>query len=301
MVIANPIYDVIFKYLVEDKLSAMALISLVIDKNVVEIDFLPQENVVSGNKGFSVIRLDFIAILSDENGKREKILIEVQKSKKIEDIPRFRSYLASNYNKQNSKFGKSEILPITCIYFLGYATKVNNQVVVNRRNFVDAIDNKPVENTDRFMELLTHSTYLIYINNLKKGALDHALIQLLTLFDQNKIKSKEMKYLLESDAFEHTEDPRVKLVLNRLQQAALEEELLAKAQREYDLDATIEDAMNSLMGEIEEERRQKEEERRQKEDERSQKEEERSQKEEERRQKEEALKELAALKKLLNK
>ncbi len=50
-------------------------------------------------------------------------------------------------------------------------------------------------------------------------------------------------------------------------------ELLAKAQREYDLDDNIEDAMNSLMGEIEEERRQKEE----------------------------ALKELAALKKLLNK
>ena len=43
MQIANPIYDVVFKYLLEDKKVAKLLLSAILDKDVVDIEFLPQE------------------------------------------------------------------------------------------------------------------------------------------------------------------------------------------------------------------------------------------------------------------
>ena len=41
--IANPIYDVVFKYMIEDNAVARLLISSIIGEEVVSLDFKPQE------------------------------------------------------------------------------------------------------------------------------------------------------------------------------------------------------------------------------------------------------------------
>ncbi len=43
MLIANPIYDVVFKYLLEDKEVAILLISEILGENVIDLEFKPQE------------------------------------------------------------------------------------------------------------------------------------------------------------------------------------------------------------------------------------------------------------------
>ena len=62
MQIANPIYDVVFKYLLEDKKVAKLLLSAILDKDVVDIEFLPQEYTTNiEEKSISIYRLDFKA------------------------------------------------------------------------------------------------------------------------------------------------------------------------------------------------------------------------------------------------
>ncbi len=48
MRIANPIYDVVFKYLMEDRESAVLLLSEIIGEDIVELDFHPQESTAEG-------------------------------------------------------------------------------------------------------------------------------------------------------------------------------------------------------------------------------------------------------------
>ena len=69
MQIANPIYDVVFKYLMEDAKIARLLISSIIGEEIEELDFCSQEftsdinkNRIEGNSGtLTVYRLDFNA------------------------------------------------------------------------------------------------------------------------------------------------------------------------------------------------------------------------------------------------
>ncbi len=44
--IANPIYDVVFKYLMEDTEIAKLILSTIIDEEIESLDFLPQENIL---------------------------------------------------------------------------------------------------------------------------------------------------------------------------------------------------------------------------------------------------------------
>ena len=125
MIIANPIYDVIFKYLMEDLDIARDLISLILSKPVLEISVKPQETTIVSNVDavpFTLVRLDFVCIIINEFGEHQKVLIELQKVKKEEDIARFRKYLGEHFLKQDLLPGETvpKSLEIITIYFLGF-------------------------------------------------------------------------------------------------------------------------------------------------------------------------------------
>ena len=104
MQIANPIYDVVFKYLLEDAKVAKLLISSIIGEEIEELEFRPQEYTsdidksrIEGNVGtLTVYRLDFNARIKNAEGSKQ-VLIELQKAKFATDIMRFRNYLAGQY------------------------------------------------------------------------------------------------------------------------------------------------------------------------------------------------------------
>ncbi len=57
MEIANPIYDVIFKYLMEDNEIASLIISTITNEDIVELEFLPQERTVEiDRRSFTVVK-----------------------------------------------------------------------------------------------------------------------------------------------------------------------------------------------------------------------------------------------------
>ena len=69
MLIANPIYDVVFKYMMEDLAVAKLFIGTIISHKVLDIKPQPQEKVMSlRDGGLTVYRLDFVAEIETQEG-----------------------------------------------------------------------------------------------------------------------------------------------------------------------------------------------------------------------------------------
>jgi len=105
MLIANPIYDTVFKYLMEDSRVARLIISTIIDAEIDELVFTPRERTAHiPSLGVTVFRLDFSAVIRTVEGERRNVLIELQKADGGEDVRRFRRYLAENYYERPTPF-----------------------------------------------------------------------------------------------------------------------------------------------------------------------------------------------------
>lgn len=188
--IANPIYDSVFKFLMEDDRAAKVLLSALLKRKVNELKMRRNEYTNLQQTRISLFRIDFSAKLVDAAGKEQLVLIELQKTWLATETLRFRQYLGSQYlNKENIKeednpqgFG----MPIISIYILGH--KVGNlqlPVVYVRRHYLDYDDHEIEKGVpDPFIESLTHDSIIVQIPYLKENARNH-LERILRIFDQN--------------------------------------------------------------------------------------------------------------------
>ena len=94
MVIANPIYDVVFKRMMENDKVAKFFIGTLLEQTIETVTVKSQEFTYTDElAGLAVFRLDFIATIKTESGELKKVLIEIQKAKNQIDLMRFRNYL----------------------------------------------------------------------------------------------------------------------------------------------------------------------------------------------------------------
>ena len=63
MLVANPIYDIVFKYLMEDERIARTILSALLKKEVVAVEMRPHEYANISRDTLSVFRIDFGATL----------------------------------------------------------------------------------------------------------------------------------------------------------------------------------------------------------------------------------------------
>ena len=102
MQIANPIYDVVFKYLMEDKKIAKIILSSIIEEEITDLDFLPKEQtLILEDRSFTVQKMDFSAKIKTKDGEKQ-VIIEIQKAKFATDIIRFRRYLGEQYSRKEN-------------------------------------------------------------------------------------------------------------------------------------------------------------------------------------------------------
>jgi len=107
MHIANPIYDVIFKYMLEDNKVAKLFLSAIIGENIEELEFSPQERTVEipgrtvESSPLTVCRFDFSAKILTEAGFKT-VTVELQKAKLQSDLMRFRRYLGVQYQNPDN-------------------------------------------------------------------------------------------------------------------------------------------------------------------------------------------------------
>jgi hypothetical protein len=295
MRIANPIYDVIFKYLMENTDIAKDILSAILGETIISLEMKPQELVTQTEGGIKVARMDFKAVIKTQLGELKTTLIELEKNKRGLEIPRFRRYLGANYFKPTTitqDSGKTEDvdLPITVIYFLGYELNkdIDAAVLKVERIYRNVVTNTIFTLKDSFLEALSHDLYVIQIPKLTMVA-QTELEQLLDVFNVSKYRTNDKRILEYTGA---ATNPKVKRVVKYLNKAMQVDDIIEAMKVEDEIDTLI----DGHKKDTEKERSEKEEERRQKEEERRQKEEallqltlSEKEKEEERRQKEEAL------------
>lgn len=184
MIIANPIYDVVFKRLMENEKVAKFFISTLLNKEVISLDFRPQEFTYTDELvGIRVFRIDFIAIIDTDAG-HQKILIEIQKAKNQVDLMRFRNYLAEQYKKEDKVNDKKITLPITTIYILGFKLpNIQTACVRVARQYIDLINEKVIDQRSDFIEKLTHDSYVVQVERIQ-SSYKSRLDKLLSFFEQ---------------------------------------------------------------------------------------------------------------------
>ena len=198
IIIANPMYDAVFKALMESKENARYFVSTILNEEVIDIDFKPQEYTYDKEIGtenkketLKVIRLDFVAIIRAKNGKEKKVLIEVQQAQRAGDLARFGTYIGKNYIVEEIDSQTGNPLPIVAIYMLGYNLRDTKKIAVKiERSGVDILEKSDVELIDPIFDALTHDAYIIQVARLKREMFDDwekcgDLLKLLTLFQQD--------------------------------------------------------------------------------------------------------------------
>jgi hypothetical protein len=233
MQIANPIYDVVFKYLMEDSKVAKLLISAIIDEEIESLEFKPQEYVTEVDSEkierkpdlsypgtLTVYRLDFSAKIKTNDGYKN-LLIEIQKAKFPTDIMRFRKYLGENYSdKENTYESKNEkkAIPILSIYFLGHKLDhLESPVIKVKRHYYDGITGIELKEKEEFIESLTHDSVIIQIPFLKEPRRTE-LEQLLSIFDQGESHSTHQILNVREEDFPE----KYREIIRRLQRAITE-------------------------------------------------------------------------------
>ena len=250
-IIANPIYDAVFKFLMEDKKVAKIFLSALLKKDIIDLEMRRHEYTSMEHTRISLFRIDFSAKIRENDGSEHLVLIELQKTWLITETLRFRQYLGTQYlNKENIIEEKNEHgqrrtygLPIISIYILGHPLgDLTEPVVYVRRRYLDYDDN-PLPSPDPFIESLTHDSIIVQIPFLT-GRTRNRLERLLSVFDQDYRQADSEHYLEIND--EHLDD-EVKCVVHRLLKAAAAPDVRRAMEIEDEILSEIEDRDTTIM------------------------------------------------------
>ena len=250
-IIANPIYDAVFKFLMEDKKVAKIFLSALLKKDIIDLEMRRHEYTSMEHTRISLFRIDFSAKIRENDGSEHLVLIELQKTWLITETLRFRQYLGTQYlNKENIIEEKNEHgqrrtygLPIISIYILGHPLgDLTEPVVYVRRRYLDYDDN-PLPSPDPFIESLTHDSIIVQIPFLT-GRTRNRLERLLSVFDQEYRQADSEHYLEIND--EHLDD-EVKYVVHRLLKAAAAPDERRAMEIEDEILYEIEDRDTTIM------------------------------------------------------
>jgi hypothetical protein len=286
MKIINPLYDIAFKYLMQEERFAKKVLSVILDTEIETVSFEQQEAIYEdGSKLLRLFRLDFKATVRNADGSTTTVLIELQKSKFPTDIERFRNYLGMNYitPKYSNNVSEDEkhlisepeikyrnIYPIVTIYILGYELPDLPYLAVTvNRDVIDSVSKEKIITKSFFVEHLTHQTHIIQVKRLPEERRTR-LERFLTLFNQAWCSEWDFILNLEDvphefeDIARYLQEPvmdeqfRRNLELERQTGYAFYEQE-NRIQREEKLRKEAENQAAQYLIEKEEERRQKEE------------------------------------------
>jgi hypothetical protein len=239
ILIANPIYDHAFKYMMEDNDVARRFISTIIGEEVIELTFAPQEYVNqkkkkkdTSEKDWNYYRLDFMARIRT-NERLKAVMIEVQKISVGTDIIRFRRYLGGQYQNQIQTDGDDETaIPIYCIFVIGDGIGVEGIPVLKINPDVEnaATGRKVQTGYNEFIESLHHRSWIVQVPELKNRS-DNEMETLLSIFDQTKrAETDRFKIKVQQELFPEKCRP----IIRRLKVAASDDEVSNAMQAQDD-------------------------------------------------------------------
>lgn len=224
--VANPIYDCVFKFLMEDERIAKTVLSALLKKEVVSVEMRRHEHPNVTRDKISMFRIDFAAQVKEDDGTVRLILIELQKTWVDTETLRFRRYLAAQYNAEENMVKEGELkgyaVPMIAVYLLGHRVgDIDKAVVYVTHNAFD-YDGKVVEGgmQDPFINSLIHDSIIVQIP-LLHGKINNRLDRVLSVFDQSQRDAKNQQIVC-LDEKEYAGDSDMMYILHRLGLAAMD-------------------------------------------------------------------------------
>ena len=248
--IANPIYDTVFKYLMEDERIARTILSALLKKEVVKVEQRPHEYVNTSRNDISMFRIDFGATIREADGKERLILIELQKTWIETETLRFRQYLGTQYNRKENIVEDSDdkhALPMVAVYLLGH--RVGNfsapVLYVNHKTYDYDGNEICSEQPNPFVKSLTHDSIIVQIP-LLRGRVNNRLEKVLSVFDQSNA-SKANPQTIQVNEETYAGDADMEYILKRLLSAASNPEVRQDMNVEDEFFKAIEDRDTAIM------------------------------------------------------
>ena len=249
--VANPIYDSVFKYLMEDERIARTVLSALLKKEVAEVQIRRNEYTNGYRDNISMFRIDFGARVRQDDGSLRLILIELQKTWLDTETLRFRQYLGAQYaNKENmvqEELRPPYGIPMVAVYILGHRVgNINVPVLYVNHKSYDYEGHEVTEGLpDPFVDSLTHDSIIVQIP-LLRGQINNRLEKVLSVFDQTN-KEKDNQQYVELDEANYQGDADMQYILHRLIMASADAQLRQDMNVEDEYFQAIEDRDTAIM------------------------------------------------------
>ena len=251
--VANPIYDSVFKYIMEDERIAKTMLSALLKKEVVHVTVRPHEYSNTTRDTLSMFRIDFAATVREREGNEIKdriVLIELQKTWLNTETLRFRQYLGAQYSNKNNireAEDKGFAYPMVAVYLLGHRVGNIKEPIVYVNHDVFDYNGHVVEdgNMEPFVESLTHNSIIVQIP-LLHGNVNNRLEKVLSVFDQTLVDG-DTQQVLKIDEDKFADDNDMLYVLHKLTAAAANSEMRQDMNVEDEYYKAIEDRDTAIM------------------------------------------------------
>ena len=249
--VANPIYDSVFKYLMEDERIARTILSALLQREVVEVNVRKHEYSNGTRDKISMFRIDFGAKVRQADGSLKLILIELQKTWLETETLRFRQYLGTQYMdpdniiKEDNPQGYG--LPMITVYLLGHRVgDIEESVLYVRHKSYDYNGNVVEKGMpDPFVESLVHDSIIVQIP-LLRGKVSNRLEEVLSFFDQT-YKDKKNRQVLNLDEQTYAGDEDMNRILTRLLSATSDAKVRQDMNVEEEFFQAIENRDTAIM------------------------------------------------------
>ena len=240
--VANPIYDIVFKYLMEDERIARTILSVLLKKDITKVEVRPHEYANDKRETLSVFRIDFGATVREPDGSEHLILIELQKTWLETETLRFRQYLGVQYQNPKNIIAESRdrhALPMVAVYLLGHKVgDIEEPVLYVHHDSFDyngQLVTKGIPNA--FVDSLTHDSIIVQIPRLH-GQINTRLDKVLSIFDQTR-KDVDNQQVLNLDDTLYSGDSDMEHIVRRL--------LMAATNADMRMDMNVEDEYYSAI------------------------------------------------------
>lgn len=249
--IANPIYDVVFKYLMEDERVVKILLSALLKKTVVEVEMRKHEYSNVQRDKISMFRIDFGAKVREEDGSIRLVLIELQKTWLETETLRFRQYLGAQYANPDNMLKDDEHIsqgiPMVAVYLLWHRVgDIEEPVLYVKHESYDYEGNVVTKGLpDPFVESLTHNSILVQIPRLH-GHVNNRLEEILSIFDQTR-KNRDNRQVIDINEADYADDAEMMLIIHRLLAAAADAQVRQDMNAEEIYLQPIEDRDTAIM------------------------------------------------------
>ena len=247
--IANPIYDSAFKYLLEDDRIAKILISALLNldtADIIELQQMKNDVVDSNRRDLKIFHVDFSARIVDrETGHEEQVCIELQKSWHKEEYQRFRTYLSTQIGNESNVDKDGYPLHIISVYIFGHVVVSEYgkyPVLYINPHVEDPLGNVLKGNfqngkRNRFLDAMAYNMVIVqipYVNARPNSRLD----KILNIFDAAP-NSKVIEYSIPPLPDTDADKKEIDYIVRRLTEAAANSEVRRKMSYERYIDNII--------------------------------------------------------------